>query len=268
MPSGRTARRTPSARPARWRCRRAAARSPTCRSAAGCRTSALLPYTINTAIAPIPLPRETAEAEARILVDELPLHVAPDASRVAERPVSPLRLRQPDTALPRGPVRAARRQRRDVGDRWQRAVRIHPALRRSRRVVHTVVAFVAFRVGYGREHDDRTFRFVEATTEHIVRASIDSAGVRLGIGAAAVRPCGADRRRPRRGGASAISVSRSRCGSSTSRTARAIASARSCRWCRVEHGWLQRVGRGRTGEPPGCGVRPAGQRSDIIHDWR
>jgi hypothetical protein len=40
----------------------------------------------------------------------------------------------------------------------------------------TPFRFVAFRAGYGRERDDRTYRYFEETTEHVLRASIDSAG--------------------------------------------------------------------------------------------
>lgn len=45
---------------------------------------------------------------------------------------------------------------------------------------YTPVRFAAFRVGYGREHDDRTFRFLEETTEHVVRAAVDSTGLTWG----------------------------------------------------------------------------------------
>ena len=42
--------------------------------------------------------------------------------------------------------------------------------------------------GYGREHDDRSYRYLEETTEDIVRASIDATGFAWGSAAAAVRP--------------------------------------------------------------------------------
>jgi hypothetical protein len=38
----------------------------------------------------------------------------------------------------------------------------------------TPLRFTAFRVGVSQERDDRTFRFIEETTEHTVRASVDS----------------------------------------------------------------------------------------------
>jgi hypothetical protein len=44
----------------------------------------------------------------------------------------------------------------------------------------TPFRFVAFRAGYGREHDDRSFRFFEETTEEVVRASIDGTGFAWG----------------------------------------------------------------------------------------
>jgi hypothetical protein len=44
----------------------------------------------------------------------------------------------------------------------------------------TPLRFTAFRVGYGNERDDRTFRFLEKTTEHTLRASVDSTGLTWG----------------------------------------------------------------------------------------
>ena len=67
-------------------------------------------------------------------LDELPLYVAAGADAVVQRAVPPLRLRQPDAPLPGQSVRAARRYRRHLPDRRQRAVRIHAPLRRSGRV--------------------------------------------------------------------------------------------------------------------------------------
>jgi hypothetical protein len=44
----------------------------------------------------------------------------------------------------------------------------------------TPFRYVAFRAGYGREADDRSYRFFEETTEHALRASIDSTGLAWG----------------------------------------------------------------------------------------
>ncbi len=44
----------------------------------------------------------------------------------------------------------------------------------------TPLPFTAFRVGYGREQDDRTFRLFEVTTDNTVRAAVDSVGLAWG----------------------------------------------------------------------------------------
>jgi hypothetical protein len=44
----------------------------------------------------------------------------------------------------------------------------------------TPFRYVAFRAGYGRQSDSRTFRFFEETVEHTVRASVDSTGLSWG----------------------------------------------------------------------------------------
>ena len=140
---------------------------------------ALLPFTINTAIAPIPLARPTAEAEARIVSMNY---------RVTSRPTPILwlngqfRLYDYDNLTPHFPV-----------DQY---VRVDSAVAASatggsepfgyvRQFVDldasfTPLSFTAFRVGYGREHDDRTFRYLDETTEHTLRASIDSTGLAWG----------------------------------------------------------------------------------------
>jgi hypothetical protein len=45
---------------------------------------------------------------------------------------------------------------------------------------YSPLTFAALRLGYGREHDDRTFRHFESTTEHTARASLDSTGLSWG----------------------------------------------------------------------------------------
>ena len=133
----------------------------------------LLPFTINTAIAPIPLPRETAEGEARVTS----MHY-----RVTSRPAPMLwlnaqfRLYDFDNRTPHFPV--AQYVRLDGVAAASVTGGSHP-FEYQRQFVDldasvTPVRHLAFRVGYGREADDRSYRYFEETTEHVVRASIDS----------------------------------------------------------------------------------------------
>jgi len=140
---------------------------------------ALLPHTINTAIAPIPLARETAGAEARIVAMNY---------RVTSRPTSVLwltgqfRLYDYDNQTPHFPVDQYVRL---DGNTATSATGGSEAFGYTRHFVDldasfTPLRFVAFRTGYGRERDDRTFRFLEETTEHTLRASIDSTALAWG----------------------------------------------------------------------------------------
>jgi MtrB/PioB family decaheme-associated outer membrane protein len=139
----------------------------------------LLPFTINPAIAPIPLPRPTAEAEARI---------SSMTYRVTSRPSSLVwlsaqyRLYDYDNRTPPFPV-----------DQYVR-VDATPAssptggsepFEYTRHFVDvdasvTPLPFLALRAGYGQEHDNRSYRFFEETTERVVRGSIDSTGFSWG----------------------------------------------------------------------------------------
>jgi MtrB/PioB family decaheme-associated outer membrane protein len=140
---------------------------------------ALLPFTINTTIAPIPLSRPTADAEARIVAMNY---------RVTSRPLQKLWLNAQfksydyDNRTPRfvesqyvgldsTVVTSATGGSEPFG-----FVRHFVDLDAS----YTPLTFAAVRLGYGREHDDRTFRHFEATTEHTVRASLDSTGISWG----------------------------------------------------------------------------------------
>lgn len=140
---------------------------------------ALLPFTINTAIAPIPLARASAEAEARIVSMNY---------RVTSRPApmvwlnGQFRVYDYDNRTPHFPVEQYVRADSGVatsltgGSEPFGYVRHFVDLDAS----FTPLPFTAFRVGYGRERDDRTFRFLEETTEQVVRAAIDSTGLPWG----------------------------------------------------------------------------------------
>ncbi len=140
---------------------------------------ALLPFTINTAIAPLPLSRPTADAEALIVAMNY---------RLTSRPTQKLWLNAQfksydyDNRTPRfvesqyvgldsSIVSSATGGSEPFG-----FVRHFVDVDAS----YTPLTFAAVRLGYGREHDDRTFRHFEATTEHTVRASLDSTGISWG----------------------------------------------------------------------------------------
>ncbi|MBM3778080.1 MAG: hypothetical protein FJW23_07550 [Acidimicrobiia bacterium] len=136
----------------------------------------LLPFTVNTALPAAVLDRPTADAEARILATNL---------GVTSRPANDLwlsaryRLYDFDNRTPHFAV--------DTYARMDQLL-VTSALGGSepfgytRNFVdldasYTPLPHVAFRAGWSLEHDDRSFRFVEQTTEHTLRGSIDSTGL-------------------------------------------------------------------------------------------
>lgn len=140
---------------------------------------ALLPFTINTAIAPPALSRPTAEADVRIIAMNY---------RLTSRPTTKLWLNGQfksydyDNRTPRflesqyvgldsSIVTSATGGSEPFG-----YVRHFIDLDAS----YSPLTFAAVRLGYGREHDDRTFRHFEATTENTLRASLDSTGLTWG----------------------------------------------------------------------------------------
>jgi MtrB/PioB family decaheme-associated outer membrane protein len=139
----------------------------------------LLPFTINTAIAPIPLARTSADAEARIVSMNY---------RLTSRPTPMLwlngqyRLYDYDNRTP--PFAVGQYVRTDSAVATSLTGGSEP-FGYTRHFVDldasfTPLTFAAFRVGYGTEHDDRTFRYFEQTTEHVLRASIDSTALAWG----------------------------------------------------------------------------------------
>jgi MtrB/PioB family decaheme-associated outer membrane protein len=135
----------------------------------------LLPHTINTAIPSPPLSRTTAEAEARILSANIGFNTRPIASLWLN---ARYRLYDFDNRTP--PFAQPFYVRADVG-LSESALGTSEPFEYSRNFLdldasYTPLTFVGFRVGYGLEHDDRTYRFLEQTTEHVLRASVDSTG--------------------------------------------------------------------------------------------
>ena len=137
--------------------------------------AALIPFTINSAIAPIPLARPTAEADARITamnytVTSTPLREVWLSARYKRydfdnrTPVFPVTtyVRTDQTAVtsllggsePLGYIR----NNFDADASF------------------TPLRFTALRAGYSREEISRTHRFIETTVENTARASIDFTG--------------------------------------------------------------------------------------------
>jgi MtrB/PioB family decaheme-associated outer membrane protein len=135
----------------------------------------LLPFTINTAIPTIPLDRSTAEADARITSFSV---------NFTSRPVDQAWLN----------VRA---RRYDYDNRTPEFhvvnyVRLDQVIEPSttghsepfgyvRNYVDadasfTPIPYTALKVGYGLEKVDRTFRYLESTTEHTFRTALDTSG--------------------------------------------------------------------------------------------
>lgn len=139
----------------------------------------LLPHTINSAIAPIALSRDTAEAEARI---------TSMAYRVTSRPAPKLwlsgqyRLYDYDNQTPHFPLTQYVRLDGNVstsitgGSEPFAYTRHFVDLDAS----YALFPFAAVRAGYAQERDVRTFRLFEETTDRTVRASIDASSLPWG----------------------------------------------------------------------------------------
>jgi MtrB/PioB family decaheme-associated outer membrane protein len=135
---------------------------------------ALLPHTINTAITPIPLARQTAEGDARIVSMMY---------RYTSRPAPSVwitgqyRLYDYDNQTPHFPVTQYVRLDGTVSTSPTGGSEPFGMTRHFVDVdasfTPTAVKFLAFRAGYAREHDDRTYRVFEKTTENTVRVSLD-----------------------------------------------------------------------------------------------
>ena len=135
----------------------------------------LIPFTINTAIAPIPLPRPTAEANARITAMNYNI-----TSRPQNRVWLNARFRRYDfdNRTPVFPVNTYVLLDQSVatsvtgGSAPLGYVRDNFDADAS----FTPMPFTALRVGYGREEIRRTHRVFDKTTEDVLRGTIDFTG--------------------------------------------------------------------------------------------
>lgn len=133
----------------------------------------LLPHTVNSALASPPLSRATADASARVVSGNLGFTSRPaDQIWLNAR----LRLYDFDNRTPRFTQPLYVRADQAVfistlgGSEPFGYTRNYADVDAS----YTPVPFVALGLGYGREHDSRSYRFLEETTEDIVRATVDS----------------------------------------------------------------------------------------------
>jgi MtrB/PioB family decaheme-associated outer membrane protein len=135
----------------------------------------LLPFTINSAIAPIPLDRPTAEAKAQITAVNLNY-----SSRPIDRLWFNARYRRYDfdNQTPEFHVTSSVAYDQTVQTSLLTAAEPFGYVRNWVDVdaSYDLTTFAALRVGYGLEDVDRSFRLFETTNEHAFRASIDSTG--------------------------------------------------------------------------------------------
>lgn len=141
----------------------------------------LLPFTINTAVQPIPLPRQTAEAGAFVTSALL---------GYTARPTSRLwlnvryKLYDFDNQTDFFPVENYVRLDGNVSSFAGFGAGNH--LFEYRRqyfdadTSYTVLPFTAVRLGYSMERDRREFREFERTTEHMVKVALDTTGWQYG----------------------------------------------------------------------------------------
>lgn len=135
----------------------------------------LLPFTINSAIAPIPLDRPTAEAQAQISAVSLNY-----SSRPLDRLWFNARYRRYDfdNQTPEFHVTSSVAYDQTLQASLLTAAEPFGYVRNWVDVdaSYDLTTFAALRIGYGLEDVDRTFRLFETTNEHTFRASIDSTG--------------------------------------------------------------------------------------------
>lgn len=135
----------------------------------------LLPFTVNSAIAAIPLDRPTAQAEAQVSALNLNF-----TSRPANRLWFNVRYRRYDFDNQTPEFHVASSVIYDQTLRTSLLTAAEPFAYVRNWVdadaSYDLTSFAALRVGYGLEDVDRSFRLFETTSEHTLRASIDSTG--------------------------------------------------------------------------------------------
>lgn len=134
---------------------------------------ALLPFTINSAIPAIPLARTTAQANADVTAVNLNF-----TSRPADRVWFNARYRRYDfdNQTPHLNVTSSVVYDQNLSTSLTGGTEPFGYIRDWVDVdaSYDVTSFAALRLGYGLEKVERTFRYLEHTTEHSIRASVDS----------------------------------------------------------------------------------------------
>jgi hypothetical protein len=135
----------------------------------------LLPFTINSAIAPIALSRTTADATADVTALNFSY-----TSRPVDRVWLNVRYRRYDFDNKTPPFRVSNTVTYDQNVAASLLGTSEPFgyVRNwfDADASYNLTTFAALRVGYGLEDVSRTFRLAETTVEHTLRASIDSTG--------------------------------------------------------------------------------------------
>jgi MtrB/PioB family decaheme-associated outer membrane protein len=133
----------------------------------------LLPHTINTALPPVPLSRSSAEAQARILALNLGV-----TSRALDKVMLSARFRTYDFDNRTPPFLQPQYVRADqtvtpsvLGESEPFEYTRHFL---DLNAVYSGLRVASLRFGYSMEHDDRSYRFLQETTDHVLRASADS----------------------------------------------------------------------------------------------
>ncbi len=139
--------------------------------------AALLPFTINTAIAPIPLDRATADAEARIT--NLNVNFV---SRPTDIVWFNVRARRYDYDNRTPVFQIPQYVRLDQVLEPGNAATFISYTRNyvDADVSLTPLPYTAFKAGYGMQKVDRTERYFASTNEQTLRASVDSTGFQYG----------------------------------------------------------------------------------------
>ena len=135
----------------------------------------LLPFTINAAVAPIPLDRTTADAAADVTALTFSF-----TSRPVDRVWLSVRYRRYDfdNKTPEFHVTSSVAYDQTLQTSLLGGTEPFGYVRNwfDADASYNLTSFAALRVGYGLEEVARTFRLAEKTVEHTVRASIDSTG--------------------------------------------------------------------------------------------
>ena len=137
---------------------------------------ALVPHTINTALAAPPLSRPSADADARIIATNLGFNTRPGRHLMLN---GRFRIYDFDNRTP--PFAQPQYVRADQTVTASVLGASEPFEYRRQfldlNAVYSGLRFASVRLGYGLEHDDRRYRFLERTTDHVLRASVDTANV-------------------------------------------------------------------------------------------